>query len=183
MDTLVKEEKKSPVEAAPKAAARSSDRGREIDELMRIKQSRRIDAGRVPCPSCGVIVDMMINRCPFCESDIAAETALARETTRRLRELSGELDVEHAKRVRAEEAPKRRGFFERLAYLFQGDPESSDKSPTVDPYAKRLLTNLAPGDSFKILAEDGAWVQVKTMAGEIGWVYSTVRKDPHTPRS
>ena len=181
METLVKDKIESPSAKADSAATKSPDRREEIDELLRIKESRRIDAGRVPCPSCGVVVEMAANHCPFCDSDIAAETALARETTRRLREISGELDVEHANRTRPEDEPARRGFFARLKYLFEGDPEPNLADvPRVDPHAKRLLGLLSPGDSLKVLEEDGPWLQVKTMAGEIGWVYSTVRKRPGT---
>lgn len=176
METLTKDEIQTP---ATKAVTQpSNDRRDEIDELLRIKQSRKFEAGRVACPSCGVIVEMTINRCPFCESDIAAETALARETTRRLRELTGELDAEHARRRDDDDAPKPRGFFARLKYLFEGDPAEDPNAFKVDPHAKRLLSNLAPGDSFKVLEEDGAWVKVKTQGGEIGWVFSTVRKRP-----
>jgi hypothetical protein len=187
VETIAKDPVQRPADSAKPASPPQTekrvlsapDRGDEIDELLRIKKSRRFDANRVPCPSCGVVVDTTLNRCPFCESDIAAETALARETMRRLRELSGELDVEHARRARAEDAPKRRGFFARLKYLFEGDPVTDPvDSLKVDPHAKRVLSNLAPGDSFKILAEDGPWLQVKTMGGDIGWVYSTVRKRP-----
>ncbi len=173
MDTLVKEK---PQPSAKTSTSTATDRGDEVNELLRIKASRKFDGNRVPCPSCGVVVENTINKCPFCDSDIAPETALSRETMRRLRELTGELDAEHAKRATEEEAPKRRGFFERLKYLFEGDPEPDPDALKVDPHAKRLLSNLATGDSFKILAEDGPWVQVKTMGGEIGWVYSTVRK-------
>ena len=182
METLVKDKVESRVKMAVGTArpaenredgAKAPDRREEVDELLRIKRSRRIDADKVPCPSCGVVVAMSINRCPFCESDIAAETALARETTRRLRELSGELDAEHA--VRTQDPPKRRGFFERLKYLFEGDPEPVD-TPKVDPYGKRLLGHLAPGDSFKVIDGDGPWLKVQTMGSDTGWVYSTLRK-------
>ena len=40
------------------------------------------------------------------------------------------------------------------------------------------LGNLAAGDSIRVLAEDGAWLQVKTPSSEIGWVYSTIKKRP-----
>ncbi|HEU4365800.1 MAG TPA: SH3 domain-containing protein [Candidatus Krumholzibacteria bacterium] len=173
METLVKDEAQAAVKTAENATTHP-DRHDEIDELMRIKRTRRIEAGRVPCPSCTVPVEMTINRCPFCDSDIAAETALARETTRRLRELSGEFDAEHAARPE-EEGPQRRGFFQRLKYLFEGDPEPV-APPTIDPHAKRLLSNVSPGDTLKVLDEDGPWLKVKTAGGDIGWVYSTVRK-------
>ena len=152
-----------------------ANRGEEINELLRIKGQRRMGDTKVPCPSCGVVVEMTINRCPFCESDIAAETALARETTRRLRELSGNLDLEHATRMR--ETPKPRGFFARLKCLFQGDPvpEPIDTFKS-DPMLKRLLCNLAPGDAIRVIGEDGSWLQVKTPTSEIGWVYSTFKK-------
>ena len=186
METLQKEKVQSPAKTADaagappaqnsEAAAEATARGKEIDELLRIKQSRRIEGTRVPCPCCGVVVEMALNRCPFCESDIAAETALARETTRRLRELSGELDAEHVARPEDDE-PVRRGFFQRLKYLFEGDPEPLPEAK-VDPHAKRLLGNLSPGDTLKVLEEDGPWLKVKTMGSEIGWVYSTVRKLP-----
>jgi len=150
-------------------------RGEEINELLRIKNSRRMTDTKVPCPSCGVVVEMTINRCPFCESDIAAETALARETMRRLRELSGALDLEHATRIR--ETPKPRGFFARLKCLFQGDP-APEPIDTLrsDPTATRLLGNLAAGDAIRVIGEDGAWLQVKTPTSEIGWVYSTFKR-------
>ena len=165
----------SPAKTAENATPRTPERRSEVDELMRIKRSRRIDGNKVPCPACGVAVEIAINRCPFCESDITAETALARETTRRLREISGELDAEHAERTK--EQPKRRGFFQRLKYLFEGDPEPV-APPKADPYAKRLLGNIATGDTLKVLDEDGPWLQVKTLSSQIGWVYSTVRKGP-----
>jgi hypothetical protein len=152
-----------------------ASRGEEINELLRIKNSRRMTDTKVPCPSCGVVVEMTINRCPFCESDIAAETALARETMRRLRLLSGALDLEHATRIR--ETPKPRGFFARLKCLFQGDP-APEPIDTLrsDPTATRLLGNLAAGDAIRVIGEDGAWLQVKTPTSEIGWVYSTFKR-------
>ena len=152
-----------------------TQRGAEIDELLRIKQNRRISDTKVPCPSCGVVVEHALNRCPFCESDIAAETALARETMRRLRELNGDLDLEHATRLR--ETPKPRGFFARLKCLFAGDPAPEPIATfKSDPTATRLLVHLAPGDAIRVIGEDGAWLQVKTPTSEIGWVYSTFKK-------
>ena len=159
------------------AAAQGADPGNEIDELLRIKKERRIEDNRVPCPACGVAVNHTANRCPFCESDITAATALARETMRRLRELSGAIDAEHAMRTR--QKPKRRGFFARLKCVFTGDPEPEPINTfKVDPTAKRLLGNLAAGDAIRVLAEDGPWLQVKTPGSEIGWVYSTIKKRP-----
>jgi hypothetical protein len=162
---------------APSSHATEADaaRGSEINELLRIKQSRRMTDTKVPCPSCGVVVEMTINRCPFCESDIAAETALARETTRRLRELTGALDLEHATRMRV--TPKPRGFFARLKCLFQGDPAPEPINTFAsDPTATRLLGHLAPGDAIRVIGEDGTWLQVKTPTSEIGWVYSTFKR-------
>jgi len=177
VETLIKDDIKSSAEPAAKPVRQIPERGEEIDELLRIKRAHRFDAGQVPCPSCTVVVDMTINRCPFCESDIAAETALARETTRRLRELSGELDLEHAARTHEDE-PAQRGFFARLKYLFEGDPEPDPADAMkVDPHARRLLGVVSPGDSLKVLEEEGPWLKIKTAGGAIGWVYSTVRKD------
>jgi hypothetical protein len=175
VETLLENKIQSPVKIVKDANTRAPERHSEIDELLRIKRGRRIDGARVPCPACGVAVEIAINRCPFCESDITAETALARETTRRLRELSGELDAEHAEHTK--KPPTRRGFFQRLKYLFEGDLEPV-APPRADPYARRLLSQIAPGDTLKVLDEDGPWLQVKTMSSVIGWVYSTVRKDP-----
>jgi hypothetical protein len=170
---MLEERRKSPGGAGDDVDA---SRGGEMDELLQIKRSHRIGDGRVPCPACGVTVDTVINRCPFCETDIAAETALARETTRRLRELSGALDLEHATRTRA--MPKRRGFFQRLKCLFEGDPEpETGDILKADPFAARLLGNLAPGDAVRVLAQDGPWLQVKTPSSETGWVYSTLKKN------
>jgi hypothetical protein len=181
MKTLVEEQQQAPAKT-PSTPPPARDRREEIDELLRIKALHRIEPNRVPCPSCGVVVETTLNSCPFCDSDIAAETALARETTRRLRELSGELDADNAARNKEEE-PQRRGFFARLKYLFEGDPEPDPNALKVDPHAKRILSNVAPGDSLKVVAEDGPWIQVKTMGGEIGWVYTTVKKDPSSHRS
>jgi hypothetical protein len=180
METLVKDKTDPSAKAVDPPA--QPDRREEIDELMRIKTNHKIDGNRVPCPSCGVVIENQLNRCPFCDSDIAAEAALARETTRRLRELSGNLDAENATRTKEEE-PQRRGFFARLKYLFEGDPEPDLDAPKVDPHAKRLLSNVAPGDSLKVVAEDGPWIMVKTLGGETGWVYATVRRDPSSGRS
>jgi hypothetical protein len=152
------------------SAIRARDRREEIDELMRIKQGRRMAGDRAACPACGVIVENAINRCPFCESDITAEMALARETTRRLRELSDDLDAEHA--LRAAKTPKRRGFFSRLKYLFGGDPKIDPSNSKVE----RVMSTLSPGESLTVVNTSGPWVQVKTAIGEIGWLFSTVRK-------
>jgi predicted Zn-ribbon and HTH transcriptional regulator len=176
--TTLLEEEKPATQAEPArradTAPQSPDHD-EIDGLLRIKKSRRMEEHRVPCPACGVVIENKLNRCPFCESDVAAETALARETMRRLRELSGELDAEHAARTR--EAPKPRGFFARLRCLFEGDPAPEPThSFKADPTVKRLLGNLATGDAIRVIAEDGPWLQVKTPTSEIGWVYSTFKK-------
>lgn len=174
MSPILEESKVTQPEPARRADVDAS-RSDEINELLRIKTQRRMAETKIPCPSCGVVVENTINRCPFCESDIAAEAALARETTRRLRELRGELDHEHATRTR--ETPKPRGFFARLKCLFEGDPtpETTDTLRS-DPLAKRLLGNLAPGDAIRVIGEDGPWLQVKTPTSEIGWVYSTFKK-------
>ncbi len=177
MDTSVKDKTSAPAEKTGESPVTPPpDRKAEIDELLRIKKLRKFDAKQVPCPSCTVPVEITINRCPFCESDIAAETALARETMRRLRELSGELDMEHAKRP-GDDEPHRRGFFERLKYLFEGDPRPDPNAQKIDLLARRVLMNVSPGDTLRILDEDGPWLKVKTAQGDIGWVYSTVRKD------
>ena len=172
METLVEDVK----EQAP-APGRQDEtpRGDEINELLRIKQAHRIEENRVPCPSCGVVVENTLNHCPFCESDITAEAALARETIRRLRELSGKLDGEH--NARTKDAPKPRGFFARLKAVFAGDPPPEPVNTfKADPTAKRLLGSLAPGDAIRIVGEDGAWLQVRTPSSETGWVYSTLKK-------
>lgn len=172
-ETVAEVASQAPEPAAAINAAR--DNAEEIHELLRLKQSRRMDGNRIPCPSCTVPVEITINRCPFCESDIAGEAALARETTRRLREISGELDLAHA-RLTAE-PPKPRGFFERLACVFKGDPEPDPNANRIDPFARRLLTNITRGDSLKVLDENGPWLKIKTASGDIGWVYSTVRSE------
>jgi hypothetical protein len=179
MDTPVMEETRSPVQTTDPAPVPSHshapDRREEIDELLRIKRRYKISGDRVPCPACAMVVENTLNRCPFCDSDIAPGTALARETTRRLRELSGELDAEHGARLRAEN-PVRRTFMERLKCVFQGDPEPV-APPKADPHARRLLHIVTIGDTLRVVDEDGAWLKVKTQAGQTGWVYSTVRED------
>ncbi|HET6348753.1 MAG TPA: hypothetical protein VFH88_06675 [Candidatus Krumholzibacteria bacterium] len=149
-------------------------RSEEISELLRIKHQHHIEEYQVPCPACGVAVSTRINQCPFCESDITAETALARETNRRLKELSGELDTQHA--ARTTEKPRPRNFFQRLAAVFTGDPVPT--TPVIEPFAVRHPQNAMPGDTLKILGQDGMWLQVKNQAGDIGWLFCTIRKRP-----
>jgi hypothetical protein len=176
VETIV-EEISEMVSKAAAGVTETTARNGEIEELLHIKQTRRIGENQVPCPACGVAVDHALNRCPFCESDIAAATALARETMRRLRELSGAIDAEHASRLR--ETPKPRGFFERLKCLFEGDPAPEPVNTfKADPNTKRVLGNLAAGDAIRVIAEDGPWLQVKTPSSEIAWVYSTFKKQP-----
>lgn len=180
METLVKEQTPAPVQAAEPARnpapERGNDRREEIDELLRIKRRYKFEGERVCCPACSMVIENTLNRCPFCDSDVAPASALARETIRRLRELSGELDAEHGARLRAEN-PVRRGFMERLRYLFEGDPEPV-APPKPDPHARRLLHIVTIGDTLRVVDEDGAWLKVKTQAGDTGWVYSTVRANP-----
>jgi predicted Zn-ribbon and HTH transcriptional regulator len=175
VETIVKEITELVTSAA--AAGNGPSQSEEIEELLRIKRSRKIEDHRLPCPACGVAVEHTTNRCPFCESDIAAAAALARETMRRLRELSGALDSEHALRTR--ETPKPRGFLERLKCVFTGDPAPEPVHTfRNDPGTKRVLGNMAPGDALRVIGEDGPWLQVKTPGSEIGWVYSTIKKRP-----
>ena len=76
------------------------DQASEIDRLLRVKRGRGFEGDKLPCPGCNIMIENTLDACPFCESDIEAQTALSRETMRRLNELSRSLDAEHAERTK-----------------------------------------------------------------------------------
>jgi hypothetical protein len=133
-----------------------------------------------PCPSCTILVHIKQNHCPHCNSNIAANNALMRESLRRLGEIQSELDGEHQDHVKGRpDESKKSTFGERFRHFFSGsEPEEEVKPPVPDPKGPRILDTLAEGDQLKGLETCDPWYKVKTRDGKTGWVYSTLVKKP-----
>ncbi len=181
METTINEPVKETTESDPIEPTVNPDdlRAEQIDELLLRKRKRRIENNQAPCPGCTIGISIDVNRCPHCDSDIAAENALAREIVRVLSEHGHNLDGEHSVRPDEDGDGDKLSFGARLKRFFGSTKEEPVivDPPMVDPHARRIMGNVSPGDSLKVLEEDGPWIKVKTIAGDTGWLYSTVRKD------
>lgn len=154
--------------------------GAEAESLVEITKKKVNRDNTTPCPACNILVDIKTNRCPHCESNIAANNALMRESLRRLDEIRSELDGEHGKllknRRNEETKPAVRERFKRF---FSGpQPDDGSHDPSRDPMGPRVLDSVAEGDQLKVLESDGPWFKVKTRDGRTGWVYSTLVQEP-----
>jgi hypothetical protein len=154
---------------------------KEIDRLVELTKHKIDRNDETPCPSCTILVHIQLNRCPHCESDIAAHNALMRESTRRLGEIRAELDGQNGKRVdRDKAAAAERPMGERIKRFFTGsapDERTERNVIDTDATAPRILGEVSPGDQLKVLESDGPWFKVKTRQGKTGWVFSTLVKD------
>jgi len=169
----------TPAAAVETSESGESDLNRELESFLEITKHRIRPHGETPCPACSLLVHMDLNVCPHCESFIAANNALMRESVRRLGEIQAQLNGEHIahskSRKRADEGPS---FGERMKRFFSGPKEDDAPSASpVDPTAPRLLRNTAEGDQLKVIEYDGPWFKVKTRDGQTGWVYSTLMID------
>jgi hypothetical protein len=169
---------------APAVAGAIDDQNKllaEIDRLVELTMDKIDRDDQTPCPSCNIMVHVQLNQCPHCESNIAAENALMRESMRRLGEIRTELDGghrEHADRNDAKTA--RLPVLKRIKQFFTGPgPEEKGQSNTVesDALAPRILSDVSPGDQLKVLESDGPWFKVKTRQGKTGWVFSTLVRE------
>lgn len=148
----------------------------EVTSLLEITKHKIKKDNLTPCPACNVLVHVKLNKCPHCESFIAANNALMRESMRRLAEIQAELDREHLGRVdRIRKESSKRSLGERIKSLFspQRVPER-EKLAGPDPTGPRILDRTFEGGQLKVLELDGPWCKVTTRDGRTGWVYSTL---------
>jgi len=164
----------------------------EVDERAALKAelaalveltNKKVDRNDLtPCAGCTILVPITVNECPHCNSNIAANNALMRESLRRLAEIRGELDGEHERHAEdRHEEPEKVAFWSRIKRSFSGSGTPADgKSDPVtrDDSGPRFLDNVAEGDHLKVLEYDDPWFKVKTRDGCVGWVYSTLVKEP-----
>jgi hypothetical protein len=168
---------------APVAVDRieSAELRAEVASLLEITKGKLKRDNLTPCPACTLLVDIQTNRCPHCESFIAANNALMRESLRRLNEIRAELDGRHKEYVDdLQREPDKPPLRERIKRFFSNQRAERPSDPTVfaqDVTAPRLLRNTAEGDPLRVLETDGPWYKVKTRDGQTGWVYSTLVRD------
>jgi hypothetical protein len=153
----------------------------EIESLVELIKDKVDNDNLTPCPGCNILVEISANRCPHCDSNIAANNALMRESIRRLDEIRGELDGEHDVHVESRLDPsEKQSFGERIRRFFSGAPVEEDlieTPPELKPDEPRLFDTIAVGDTVKVLEAADPWYKVKTRDGKTGWVYSTVLRD------
>jgi len=153
----------------------------EIESLVELIKDKVNSDNLTPCPGCNIMVDIKANRCPHCDSNIAANNALVRESLRRLGEIRGELDGQHEVQVESRRDPsEKRSFGERIKQFFSGSPREEELEETAvvnGPKEPRLFDTIAVGDPIKVVEAADPWFKVKTRDGKTGWVYSTILKD------
>ncbi len=153
----------------------------EIESLVELIKDKVNSDNLTPCPGCNIMVEISVNRCPHCDSNIAANNALVRESLRRLGEIRGELDGQHEVHVESLRDPsEKRSFGERFKQFFSGSPreeELDEPAPKTGLKEPRIFDTIAVGDPIKVLEAADPWFKVKTREGKTGWVYSTILKD------
>jgi hypothetical protein len=153
----------------------------EIESLVELIKDKINNDNLTPCPGCNILVDINANTCPHCESNIAANNALMRESIRRLDEIRLELDDQHDLHVENRRDRVRKvGLGERIRRIFAGPrDEEPVEEPVVEagPDQPRLFDTIAVGDPVKVLEAADPWYKIKTRDGKTGWVYSTILRD------
>ena len=148
----------------------------EVEYLLELTKHKIQKGDMTPCPACTLLVHLTENRCHHCDSFIAANNALMRESQRRLGEIRAQLDGDHRSHSEREKDDNvSLSFGEKFKRIFAGSPEPVAPKPVAaDPRAPRVLRNTAEGDPLKVVECDGPWLKVKTRDGQTGWVYSTL---------
>jgi hypothetical protein len=156
----------------------------ELDRLLDFKKENVREKDLTPCPACTIPVRFDVDRCPHCESNIAAHNALVRESLRRLDEITAEIDREHDRLVDTTHEDTGPSLGRRLKNFFSGsqapEPSESPNPPARPLWAvedMRTLDNIWEGEPLKVLECRGPWLRVKTRDGRKGWVYSTIVRD------
>jgi hypothetical protein len=137
----------------------------QLDELLRFRQEKIPSEGITLCPACMTHVEVSANVCPNCDSNIAANNALVRESLRRLEEIEARLDGEHTRQHR------RSSFWGRLKAVFSPPDEEAAGAAATDS-GPRFLDGVDKGDSIVVLERLGPWCRVKTPDNRTGWIYS-----------
>jgi len=158
----------------------------ELERLLDFKKEHVRDKDLTPCPACAIPVRFDADRCPHCESNIAAHNALVRESLRRLDEITFEIDREHDRISDTPQDEPRPSLGRRLKNFFSG-PQAADTPDSPEPPQPdralwaveypRTLDNIWEGEPLKVLECHGPWLRVKTRDGRKGWVYSTIVRD------
>jgi len=152
----------------------------EANSLLELTKNKVKRDQTTPCPGCNILVPITANQCPHCESNIAADNALMRESLRRLDEIRAELDGRHGKLLkdRRDEVAKP-AVRERFKRFFSGAETVDEPEVTVRATeGPRVLDTVSEGDQLKVLECEGSWLKVKTRDGRTGWVYSTFQQKP-----
>lgn len=153
----------------------------EIESLVELIKDKVSSDNLTPCPGCNILVDINANLCPHCESNIAANNALMRESIRRLDEIRLELDDQHDIQIETRrETESKIGLGERIRRIFSGPREEElVEEPVAEsrPDGPRLFDTVNIGDPVKILETADPWYKIKTRDGKTGWVYSTILRD------
>jgi hypothetical protein len=132
-----------------------------------------------PCPSCYILVPIKANHCSHCNSNIAANNALMRESMKRLDEIRAELDGQHLRHVKNRRDQAKTTLGERIRRLFSNTQTREDSDLAApDPKGPRILDTISNGDQLKVLESDDPWYKVKTRDGRTGWVFSTLTRKP-----
>ena len=63
----------------------------EAERLRAFKNAKLKKNNQTPCPACATLVHIDENLCPHCNTDIAANNALVRESVRRLKDINSQL--------------------------------------------------------------------------------------------
>lgn len=167
---------------APVAAGRIDHHAALKDEAASLVEltKNKINRGNLtPCPSCDILVPVKTNHCPHCNSNIAANNALMRESMKRLDEIRAELDGKHGKQVKNRGDREKVTLGKRIRRLFSNTQKQEESGPTAsDPKGPRILDTVADGDQLKVLECDDPWYKVRTRDGRTGWVFSTLRRKP-----
>ena len=156
----------------------------ELERLLDFKKENVREKDKTQCPACAIPVRFDVDRCPHCESNIAAHNALVRESLRRLDEITAEIDREHERLSDTPHEEARPSLGRRLKNIFSGSQPSEASEPAVavdrPQWAvdtRRTLDNIWEGEPLKVLECHGPWLKVKARDGRKGWVYSTIVRD------
>ncbi|NIO29506.1 MAG: SH3 domain-containing protein [Candidatus Latescibacteria bacterium] len=150
----------------------------EVEWLLEFKSEKVRGDNLTPCPACTTFVQISANQCPNCDSNIAANNALIRESLRRLEEITAQLDGQHVRHIENHQKAAKRPLRERIKHFFS-NPQGHKELAGIEsaPDDQRFLKNVREGDHLKVLERCGPWYKVKRRDGHTGWVYSTFVRD------
>ena len=162
-------------EIATELLEEETDQAEELAILIEAT-AHKVDRDRqTPCSACGLPVKVKENQCPHCDSNIAPNNALMRESLRRIDEIRAAIDGTVSAQIDKHRSPElRRGIWARIKMAFSSSPPAYDPVSTrFVPAGPRLLDTVSPTDTLTVLDCDGPWLKVKRRDGEVGWIYST----------